>query len=563
MALEDIADKVIDTDVLVIGGGIAGCCAAAKARDHGLNVTLIDKAAVERSGSAAQGIDHFDGLFPRDGMTTLDIVKGHERRGKAYHGGNFQNLNLVYKLADQAFWVFDELEKLGVTMRWDDGEPYWIPYANFGLPVKRISLRVHWQNVKPQLAAAVKKRGTNILERIMVVDLLTNEGAVVGATAVNTRTGEFIVIKSKATVVATGYFQRLYDPETPVPGKHKMRYHFCPSSISGDGWAAAYRAGAVMANMDITGWTFRIRDDLAISFGNFRLNEGVPMKSLTWKGEEIINPTPKTYFELEQKGQTPIYFSLEHLPDDFHKRIERAYVDERPISFKIAEDMGFNPKKHRYELNAKPLGFMHWSGINVDEDCKTSLQGLYAIGDCAASLGSVSFATSSGLLVGNNIHKRVEEAGEPEVNEGQAENQKKTAMAPLNIKDGAEPSEFEAAIRYICERYISNFKSEGKLLEGMRRLGTLRKVWLPKLTAKGPHHLMRCLENRNILDLAKVHMEACLERKETRAEFIRLDYPEENPSMGNKVIFQRLEDEKAVLEIGEMPKLKPELEEEK
>ncbi|MBW1862763.1 MAG: FAD-binding protein [Deltaproteobacteria bacterium] len=176
MALEDIADKVIETDVLVIGGGIAGCCAAAKARDHGLNVTLIDKAAIERSGSAAQGIDHFDGLFPRDGMTTLDIVKGHERRGKAYHGGNFQNLNLVYKLADQAFWVFDELEKLGVTMRWDDGEPYWIPYANFGLPVKRISLRVHWQNVKPQLAAAVKRSGTNILERTMVVDLLTNEG---------------------------------------------------------------------------------------------------------------------------------------------------------------------------------------------------------------------------------------------------------------------------------------------------------------------------------------------------------------------------------------------------
>jgi len=219
-----------------------------------------------------------------------------------------------------------------------------------------------------------------------------------------------------------------------------------------------------MANMDITGWTFRIRDDLAISFGNFRLNEGIPMKSLTWKGEEIINPTPKTYFELEQKGQTPVYFSLEHLPDDFHKRIERAYVDERPISFKIAEDMGFNPKKHRYELNAKPLGFMHWSGINVDEDCKTSLQGLYAIGDCAASLGSVSFATSSGLLVGNNIHKRVKEAGEPAVNEGQVESQKKAAMAPLNVKDGAEPSEFEASIRYICERYISNFKSEGLII---------------------------------------------------------------------------------------------------
>lgn len=563
MTLKDIADKVIETDVLVIGGGIAGCCAAVKAREHGLDVTLIDKAAIERSGSAAQGIDHFDGLFPRDGMTTLDIVRGHERRGKAYHGGNFQNLNLIYRLADQAFWVFDELERLGVTMRWDDGEPYWLPYANFGLPAKKISLRVHWQNVKPQLAAAVKKIGLRLLERTMVVDLLTNEDTVVGATAINTRTGEYIVIKSKTTVIATGYFARLYDPETPVPGKHKMRYHFCPSSISGDGWAVAYRSGAEMANMDITGWTFRIRDDLSISFGNFRLNEGIPMKCFTWKGEEIINPTPKTYFELEQKGQTPVYFSLEHLPDDFHKRIERAYADERPISFKIAEDKGYNPKKHRYELNAKPLGFMHWSGINIDENCRTSLQGLYAIGDCAASLGSVSFATSSGLLVGDSIHTCVKETGDPVLNEDQVESQKKAAMAPLDVKDGAEPLEFESAIRHICERYISNYKSEGKLLEGLRRLGTLRRVWLPKLTANNPHHLMRCLETRNILDLTEVHIHACLERKETRAEFIRLDYPEEDKSLGNKVIFQRMKDEKAVLELRKIPGLKSEYEKEK
>ncbi|MBW1863433.1 MAG: hypothetical protein JRJ02_13845 [Deltaproteobacteria bacterium] len=89
------------------------------------------------------------------------------------------------------------------------------------------------------------------------------------------------------------------------------------------------------------------------------------------------------------------------------------------------------------------------------------------------------------------------------MDEGQVESQKKAAMAPLNVKDGAEPSEFEASIRYICERYVDNFKSEGKLLEGLRRLGTLRRVWMPKLTAKNPHHQMRCLENRNILDLAK------------------------------------------------------------
>jgi succinate dehydrogenase/fumarate reductase flavoprotein subunit len=91
----------------------------------------------------------------------------------------------------------------------------------------------------------------------------------------------------------------------------------------------------------------------------------------------------------------------------------------------------------------------------------------------------------------------------------------------------------------------------------------LRRVWLPKLTAKNPHHLMRCLETRNILDLTDVHIQACLERKETRAEFIRLDYPEEDMSLGNKVIFQRMEDGKALFELRSMPKLKPEYEKEK
>jgi succinate dehydrogenase/fumarate reductase flavoprotein subunit len=448
-------------------------------------------------------------------------------------------------------------------MRWDDGEPYWIPYAPLGLPLARISLRVHWQNVKPQLAAAVRKCGLRVLERTMVIDLLTNEGAVVGATMLNTRTGSYVVIKSKVTVIAAGPLYRCYDPETPVPGKYKMRYHYCPSTISGDGWAAAYRAGAELVNMDSTAWTFRIRDDLTISFGNFRLNEGIPMKCLTWKGEEIINPTPSSYFELEQKGETPIYFSLEHLPDDFHKRIERAYVDERPISFKIAEDKGYNPRKHRYELNAKSLGIKWWGGIYINEQCKASLEGLFAVGDSAAGISGCAFSAASGLVVGDTIDTYVKEAGKPVVDESQVESQKKAAMTPLSVKDGAEPLEFESAIRHVCERYVGNFKSESKLLEGLRRLGTLRKVWLPKLTAKNPHHLMRCLETRNILDLAKVHMEACLERKETRAEFTRLDYPEEDPSLDDKVIFQRMEDEKAVLEIGEMPRLRPEYEKEK
>ena len=265
---------------------------------------------------------------------------------------------------------------------------------------------------------------------------------------------------------------------------------------------------------------------------------------------------------LERRGETPVYYSLEALPDDYHKRIEVAYADERPLSFKIAEERGFDPRSHRYEINAKPLmAITIWGGIFIDENFKASLKGLYAIGNIAAGLNGCAMASISGLLVGDNIHTSVKETSEPVLDEAQVIGQKEIALGPLHIKDGVEPMELETTIRYTNERYTGLFKSEGKLLEGLRRLGTLRRVALPKLSAKNPHYLMRCLECRNILVLAELFMQAILERRESRAQFCRTDYLEEDPAL-DKVTIQRMENGKAVLERREMPKLKPEYEKE-
>jgi len=557
MSLEKIADKVVETDVLVIGGGIAGCPAAAKAAEHGLRVTLADKSKPERSGSASQGIDHY-GAFPR-GITSLEMVKRDQESGmlRGLNGpGRWVNPNISYKIYDKAFWALEELEKLGIPMKWDDGDYYWMPHRFRGI---FNGLRVHWQDVKPLMAAAVRKRGVNVLERTMVVDLLTNNGRVAGATAVNTRNGEFIVIKAKAVVIATGAFARCYNPETPLIWKYKLRYHWCPATVSGDGWALAYRAGAELASMDITGWTFRIRDDPTISFGNFTINDGIPSKTLTWDGEELgMRPTASKYAELEQAAKTPLYLTLENLNDDFHKRIEVSYVDERLISFKIAEDRGFNPRSHWYDVMPnKPHNFFGpASGIHTDEDFQTTLKGLFAVGDCTNGNGNgCGGADTSGLIVGDNLPAFVNEAGETPVDETQVESQRQKALAPFIVKEGTEPMELECAIRYICERYVGQFKSEGKLREGKRRLGSLRRVFLPKLMAKNPHYLMRCLEVRNIMDLTELHIDACFKRKETRGNFIRLDFPEEDASRENMITYQRLDNREKLLEIREVPDL--------
>lgn len=558
MSWEKLADKIVETDVLVVGGGIGGCCAAAMAAQRGLSVTLAEKANPERSGSAGMGIDHYGG-FPR-GMAVPDMVKQYQNFIGSTNGpGRFLNPNISYAVFDSAFWALEELERLGVTAKWDDGEYRWMPDPANGMRGGS-TLRVHWQNVKPDLTKAVMKSGVNVLSWTSIIDLLTHNGAVVGATALNSRTGEFIVIKARSAVIATGCFSRCYDPETPLPWKYKLKYHYCPASLSGDGLAITYRAGGELVNMELTGFGFRLRDDQTISFGNIPLNEGVPGKVLTWKGEEIPNPNAKLYSDLERWGLTPLYDTIEDLPEDWHKRIEVCYQDERLVSFKAAEDRGFNPKTHRYELAAlKPYQFSVASGICLnDEQFRTSLKGLYATGDCTAGAGGCSGAIPSGFRIGSTVGKYISEAAEPVIDEAQVESQKLAALAPLNVKDGTEPMELESVVRMICERYVGINKSEGKLREGQRRLASLKRDFIPQLMAPTPHYLTRCLEVRNIADLAEVHINACLERRETRGSFLRADCPDIDESRTNMGTYQRMESGKPVLEIREVPDLRPE-----
>jgi len=557
MDLKNMADKVIETDVLIIGGGMGGCPLSVKAREHGLTVTMMEKAKPERSGSAGVGLDHHGGPFPREGLTVHDLIE-REIKLSERSGMPLPDVNIRYRVISNGFWAMEEMEKLGASMKWDDGKPSFVPGSGGG---PRVGLRVHWRNVKPQLAAATRKSKVNVLERTAAIDLLTNGNTVVGATGINIRSGEFIVVKARATVIATGSFNRNYEPETPQTWKHKFRYNFCPASICGDGLAIAYRAGAELVSMDqIAGRpAFRHRDDLSEPFGNFVQNDGVPAKCFTWNGDEISSPNYARYYELERKGLTPLYFSLEHLSDDYMKRVDVCTTEERFISLKLAEDRGFDRKSHRYELmSPMPLGLQHRiSGVRSDEFSRTSINGLFVVGDSMAGDGGGSGASTTGLLLGDSIHNYISGADEPVIDESQLEKQKQVISAPLARRKGTMALELECAVRYACGRYAGILHSEGNLREGLRRLSTLKR-FLPELVAKNPHYLLGCLEVRNILSLSELEMQAVLARKETRGNFISLDYPDKDPAMDGKIICQKLVDGKSDLEIKDQVGLKDE-----
>ncbi len=571
---QKIANKVVETDVLVIGGGIVGCTAAWKAAEHGLNVALIEKSKPERSGKTGQGMDEI-GIFPgRDGVTTLDALNlylGGRGPSSLRAANRVLDPNVLYKIFDNALWALDEMERMGISMRYVDGEFGWMPYGSYpnGEPGPLIELRVHWHNVKPEMASAIRKNGIKVFERTMVVDLLTNNGIVVGATAVNTRTAEFITFKAKAIVLGTGDFSRHYNPSPPPCWKYKMAYNNCPASAAGDGHAVAFRAGADITRTE-TMQPAIVRDEILLQPGQFYLNDGITAKTFNWKGEEISRPEgPLEYLQYFNKGMVPLYQTLEHLPDDFQKRLEIHIMDETPLRLKLHGDRGFNPGKHWYQVAGNRGSHVLSGGIVIDEYFQTTLKGVYAGGECSEACGiGAGGALTAGMSIGENIHRYVSTAPEPVIDKAMVEHQKRTALAPLSVKDGTVPMELECSIRSICEEFAGPIKTEGMLREGLRRLSSLKRAFLPKLMAINPHYLMRCMEVRNILDLAEVHFKTALERKETRSgssksQFIRLDYPENDPSLDNKHFCVRMENGKTMIVAKEVPELNQEYAKEK
>ncbi len=558
---EKVKTNYIETEFLVVGGGDAGCSAAIEAAENGVDTVILEKAKTERSGHSGMGMDHVMD-FPREGVTNQQYVKFFMGRHELLGGpGALMNPNVGYILGAKSWWALDKMVRWGYPMKWEDDEFHWVRNGWFG---KKIMIGAHWLDVKPVMAKKCRETGVKVLDRTMMVELLTDPDTkkVCGAVGLNVRTGEIVIIKAKAVMLATCNLARNYTPETPQFYKYKMRYHGHPSSISGDSFYAAYKVGAGLANMDIaTSWNYRIRDDITLPFGSIDHGDGIRGQWMNAKGEPIPFPTAKMYDEIEKAGLDPIYCTIEHFDEDYQKRNEICLADERFISMYMAEQRGFDPHTHRYELmENRRFGFYGLSGIFTDENFKSEVEGLFVAGDAALGLGGCGSACISGIIVGNQMKDYCRNWAEDKLDQAQIDEIIEETMAPLyqDPADGTEPMELECAVRYINDHYVAMHMSEGKLREGLRRLDSLEREFLPKMCAETPHELMRCVEAKNILRLSRLHLKACDERKESRGNFLRNDYPHRNPENDNHISICRIRDGKDVIEMMRAPELKPE-----
>ncbi|SDB32962.1 FAD-dependent oxidoreductase [Eubacterium oxidoreducens] len=244
------------TDVLVIGGGLAGASAGIRAAKRGVKVAVCDKAPIKKSGCGGAGMDHWNTVLecPGSPITTEENIERSKDTG----------LNHRNYIAEKGTWdALLELEKLGLNIRDDldefkgaatrDEESKLLKAYDYR---EMVSVKLHGGNyIKPVLYEGLIDYGAELYERIMVTSLLTNHGKqgadVVGATGFSLETGEFYVFHAKAVIISTGYACSMWIYNMEITGNS---YRWDPNEI-GEGLAMAWMAGADVYNMHKAGST--------------------------------------------------------------------------------------------------------------------------------------------------------------------------------------------------------------------------------------------------------------------------------------------------------------------
>jgi succinate dehydrogenase/fumarate reductase flavoprotein subunit len=253
-------ETTISTDVLIIGGGIAGCHAAIAAARKGAKVAIVEKGSVIRSGSGGAGVDHWhcacknpcSKITPDEMVETIETARGNLFTHEYGTGPSF------YILCKESYDALLDVEEFGIKIRDVDDEFAGADFRDeetklmFAYDYKnRHCIRMAGAKIKPALYEQLKHQGVKIFDRVMTTSLITEEGQqgarVVGATGVNVRTGEFFLFKSKATILSTGPSLRLWVFSTELTGS--VDSHEDPN-CSGDGSAMAWQAGAEFSLME-------------------------------------------------------------------------------------------------------------------------------------------------------------------------------------------------------------------------------------------------------------------------------------------------------------------------
>lgn len=550
--LDHLADEVVDTDFLIIGAGMAGCMAALRARAEGnIDVAVMERSIVKYSGSV-MGWDDFPFMIPHPTSQRSDDRPGGGNRPDPF-GASMRNPQLMATQSKTYTKTLAILEEIGVRLREDDGtykmtQDGKVPggaHANRPVPNregKYVGEQIFYRgtDVKQKLALAVQKSGARIFDRTLLTSLITEDGSVVGATGLNTRTGKFIVFKAKKFLISTGGAWRLYMYPYGVFPNALFFQRNSPLSHGG-GMVAAFRAGAKLANLEFLNVHVSVAgfgSSGSIARGFFwptRNYEGeILEKKYLGKGDmmaQVFNPS----IEAPEIERNVIFADLRSVAEDEVQACYFSAATEGPRSLKFLKLRG-GVEGPPVESRALVLGLRGGLGgvVAVNDKAETSLRNLFIAGDTSCGVGGPSSgALGWGYIIGNNVRELAPEMkqsdfGSEQVKQVKAE--KERVFAPLGRSGDVSPLELEDYVRKINSNYISVRKTEPRMKRAIDIMRTIKERFVPALAASDFHGLTHALEIQDIIQLSELHAQASLLRTESRLGIghYRVDYPNQD-----------------------------------
>ncbi|MGD8362723.1 MAG: FAD-binding protein [Gemmatimonadota bacterium] len=535
-----MTEDVVEADVLCVGGGIAGLMAAIRAGELGAKVVVAEKGNARYSGCGRSGNDHFEAYIPEVHGSEVDefideLLK--TAKGEIHLGRDILRAQFARTLSVVQLW-----DEWGIPMRYQGG---W-EFSGHSFPGRTMThIKYEGRFQKDVLVREARRRGVQILDRVMVLDLLRQGDRVVGAVCVHTREDRTVVFQAKSVILATGKCSRLYPSLTPG-----WTFNDPHGGVqSGDGRAMAYRAGAELQNVEMPqrhiGPKYFAKFGQASWIGVLKDAQGRPAGTFAEKpdrkyGDMILEVNKLVAEEYQRAGRGPLYMDCTDMSQEDYEYMMHWMEHEGNVSLlDHMKDEEIDPRRHPIEFATYPL---RAGGLVVaNEKAETTLDGLYAAGD--ESFGDISAAATFGWIAGENAASAALTVQHPGL---QAQSEKigevhSSIEALRRRSHGPDWKETHVALQQVMNDYAGTVRNEALLEQGLAHLRRIKDKARHELMARNSHELWRCLEVLNLMELGELVFVLALDRKETRGLHRRPDYPFTNPTLDQAHVVRRVE----------------------
>ena len=529
--------EVLYTDILIIGGGTAGCYAAMTIREHSdYSVVIAEKANIKRSGCLAAGVNALNAYIVK-GRKPQDYVDYAKK-----DADNIVREDLLLTMSEGLNRVTAKMEQLGLVILKDENGEY-VARGNR-------NIKINGENFKPLLADAVAKLSdVTVINQLNITDYIVKDNRIEGAYGFSIAEQKAYEIRAKKVLIATGGAAGLYKPNNPGFSRHKMWY---PPFNTGAGYAMGIRSGAEMTTFEMRFIALRCKDTIAPTG---TIAQGVGAKQVNSLGEVYetkygLTTSQRVYGTVQEnlEGRGPCYLRTEGITEEQDESLRKAYLNMAPSQTLKWVEAGKNPSQQNVEIEGTEpyiVGGHTASGYWVDTNRETTIHGLFAAGDVA---GGCPQKYVTGALVEGEIAalRMVEQLDAESRAEDEAQESELVAVAALEDKAAEYDAilqreqamftveQLEEAMQKVMDQYAggigTHYQFNGKQLamaeEKIRQLQVLAEG----LKAEDMHELMFVYELKERLTVCLSVIAHLGARKETRWHSFaeNLDYPQKS-----------------------------------